>query len=600
MGLLDGFLSLGAKVNKTKGDGAEPQEGAAQSLLPELTLEMPDEDLLKLTKAWQKKWDESEVKKEWQAKAEDNERYWLGKHFSDVELQNHPLNDNAIFEALETFLPQATRRNPEPGVEGEDAEFADQVEKELIRLADDLKVRLKIKKAARHWSIYLLGVAKVGWSLVTDDITLKVIRPFRLILDPDGTVDEDGYTGQFIGELRTTQAAILAKQFPAKKDVISGLVQGKLGTDITYIEWWTTDYTCYTLKDELLGKQKNVHWNYDQQTTQEITDDFGEVTAEPMVLPGMNHFPAPRMPYVFLSIFNLGKSPVDDTSLIGQNLAQQDLINKRLRQIDKNADSQNNGMIVSLGKSGLTKEQATQVSEALRKGGVVAIPDGSVAEAIQRDAAPSLSADVYTQLVDTRTRLQDIFGTRGSTPSGIAKEDTVRGKIITRGLDTDRIGGGVTEYLEQFADDIFNWFVQLMYVYKGLQGAPVTVSVKEGSLLPKDNVTQANQAIELWSASALDPITLFEKLEYPNPQETAKKLFLWQNAPQMLFEGDPDIAMFQQMQAQQAQAQAAQTTQQQSTDQAGQQQLAQMNNDAKMQQIQAKAAGDLLKQVPTQ
>ena len=48
----------------------------------------------------------------------------------------------------------------------------------------------------------------------------------------------------------------------------------------------------------------------------------------------------------------------DETSLIGQNLASQDLVNKRLKQIDKNADSMNGGMVVSLERSGLTQQQA--------------------------------------------------------------------------------------------------------------------------------------------------------------------------------------------------------------------------------------------------
>ena len=67
---------------------------------------------------------------------------------------------------------------------------------------------------------------------------------------------------------------------------------------------------------------------------------------------------------------------------------------------------------------------------------------------------------------------------------------------------TDRIGGGLSEYLEQMADGIYNWFVQLLYVYderynRGdkTEKPEVRVSVKEGSLLPKDSTTIANQAM---------------------------------------------------------------------------------------------------------
>ena len=66
------------------------------------------------------------------------------------------------------------------------------------------------------------------------------------------------------------------------------------------------------------------------------------------------------------------------------------------------------------------------------------------------------------------------------------------------------------------------------------------VSVKEGSLIPKDDLTKRNEAIDLWSAGALDPITLFERLDDPNPYETAKKLFLWKTMPQLLFAEDQE------------------------------------------------------------
>src|SRR6185503_12476817 len=108
--------------------------------------------------------------------------------------------------------------------------------------------------------------------------------------------------------------------------------------------------------------------------------------------------------------------------------------------------------------------------------------------------------------------------------------------------DESRIGL-ISEYLEQVADEIFNWYVQLMYVYYdephtiavlGQQMATqyftlsqqdfignLTVSVKEGSLIPKDSLTKRNEAIELWGAGAIDPITLFERLEDPNPHQRA-------------------------------------------------------------------------------
>lgn len=574
---------------------------------------MPDSELIELTEKWEREWDNSEVKTEWEKKCKENEEYWLGKQFGKAELEQlRPLVDNLIFESLETFLPQATRRNPEPVVElasteqetPEALKFAQTVEKRLQDLADTLKLRLKVKKAARHWAIYLLGVAKVGWDVNRDDITVRVVRAKKLILDPNGTVDEDGYTGQYIGEVRELKASILAELAPKKRSLISEKVKGDMATKLKFHEWWTDEYMCWTLGKEVLLKCKNPHWNYDQKQTQTSVDEFGQETSQEVTVPGQNHFSTPRIPYLFLSIFNLGKQPVDDTSLISQNLSSQDLINKRLKQIDKNADKMNNGAVISGERSGLSKDQAGQVIEAIRKGGAVWIPSGSAQEAVYFPQTSPLPSDVFNQLGDTRTRLRDTFGTRGLSAAGMQEDRTVRGKIVTKGTDTDRIGGGITEYLEQFADDIYNWMVQLQYVYyedyQGVQKPKLVISVKEGTMLPKDSVSEANMAIELWSAGALDPVTLFEKLEYPNPKEAAKKLYLWQNAPQMLFQDDPEIQQLIAMQ-QQAEAQKQQMDMKREVASAKTALLNKhVDNEAKMQQLQAKQQGDLLNRVPTQ
>ena len=582
--ILDAFYSLGRKINKASGETTnETEQGVVSEKLPELKLDMENSALADLTQSWESIWNKSDVKAKWITQSEDNEKYWLGNHFNrpDGVTKNRPIADNAIFESLETYLPKITRRNPEPMValaqsevsENEQEtkakeEFTKDLQKELGDIADELKLRLKLKKSARHWAIYLVGAAKLGWDMNRDMPTVKIVRAKKLILDPDATVDEDGYTGEYIGEYRKLQAGIMIKMLEgigAEENavkLIKDLVKADFGTEIQFIEWWTDQYMCWTIGKEVLLKKKNPHWNYDSQTPGESeVDEYGnEQMGEPQDVVGVNHFPVPKIPFLLLSVFNLGKQPVDDTSLIGQNLSNQDRINKRGKQIDKAADGMNGGVVVSLARSGLTQQQAKGVTKALKDGGVVAIPDGTPDEAIKRMVSPGLPNDVYNDLVDTRRRLSDIFGTSGLSPSGVSKEKTVRGKYQVENMDTDRIGGGITEYLEQFADDIYNWFVQLLYVYDdkyvGIQTKPkVVISVKEGSLLPKDSTTLANQAIELAGAGKMSVIDLYKKLDYSNPEELAANVWLEVNAPEVLYQGDPRVV--QVIQQRQAEAEAA-------------------------------------------
>jgi hypothetical protein len=612
--LVDAFYSLSANVNKRRGDSpaAETAEGVIGARLPELELDLDDQKLVDLSNTWERNWNDSDVKSKWEAMGDENERYWVGDHYNRPELdKSRAIKDNAIFEGLETYLPQVTRRNPEAmvslasGIEQTqpNQDYAHALQLELGELADTLKLRLKLKGAARHWSIRGVGALKFGWDLDNDTPAIKNIRPPKLILDPEATTDEDGYTGERIGEHRKLPAwkiVALIEKDPKSKDsvdyITNELAHGDMATEIGFIEWWTADYMFWKLNSKVLLKRKNPHWNYDveapvapQQENQlpqaETPAQAPEATPElpqgapalPQLTPeqqapqpaqntkGINHFKTRKMPYLILSVFNLGKQPVDVTTNISQNLSNQDLINKRIKQIDKNADTANNGMVVSLERAGLTKDQASGVTKALRNGGVVAIPTGAPQEAIYKPPMSELPQYVYNQLVDTRNRVRDIWGTRGSSPAGTTAEKTVRGKIISQGQDTDRIGGGISEYLEQLGDDAYNWIVQLLYVYddrfveqwaNGLVPPKVKVSVKEGSLLPKDSTTIANQAISLAEAGKMAMIDMYKRLDYPNPEELAANVWLEVNAPDVLFANDPRIKQVMEMKAQQAQAAA--------------------------------------------
>lgn len=604
-GLLDGFLSLVKGTNTHKGSEDEEYEGVLSPQTDELELPMSDEELLQLTKGWENSWNNSEVKKTWEAVSDEVEKYWKGEQFFSLG-EDRPLQDNAIFEAAETFLPQSTRRNPEPVVTlgyreqrtPENEVIARTFKNRLAELADTLKLRLKMKRVARYWLVYLIGAAKVGWSDTIQDITVKVIRPKKLIFDPSATIDEDGYHGEYLGERRKLKASVMAKMIPKKQGLISKLVNSKMGTGLSFTEWWTDEYYCWTIGDEVLLKQKNPHWNYDQEeAVTETVDEYGQPVQTPVpAVRGINHFPTPRIPYVFLSVFNLGKQPIDDTGLIPQNLSTQDLINKRLRQIDKNADKMNGGLAVS--GDAFTKEQATQAGEALRKGGVIYVPTGNPNNVVAHHQQQGLPSDVFNQLQDTRIRLKDVFGVRGLTTAGIQSDKTVRGKILNKAVDTDRIGGGITEYLEQFADDVYNWFVQLMFVYypnlQGVQLPKLIISVKEGSLLPKDTASEAQQAMELAMAGKMSLVDLYKKLEDPNPEEKAANVWLEVNAPHILYQKDPRIMQAMQMMQQQAQQQQQMEAQNAEVKHGRAMEGKVLDHGSKMEQMSAKANSDHL------
>jgi len=566
-----GAEGLASRTNKLNENGEQSLQQGIGDLTPELKLSMDDSEIIALTTEWTRKYKEYE--RELTFKQDEVEKYYLGQTRHKV-LQSvnafpnskRPISDNLLFEALETFLPQATKQNPEPLVgtdeSDEGQELASNVKNMLVYQSDRQQLRLILKKMTRHWSMAFLGVVKIGWDAEANDIKTEAIRTQSLILDSGCTIDDTGrYTGEYIGQLIEKSASDIVALFPEKLSLIKKRVDGKMATKITYTEWWTKDKLFFTLGREVLGKFRNPHWNYDG--VEERLLETGET--EEFEVRGSNHFDLPQMPFVFLSVFNMGKHPHDDTSLMYQNLSNQDIINKRVFQIDKNADNMNNGIVLS--GDAFSKEQAKNANEALTAGDALWVPSGDIRGAYQRDQAPSLPGDIFNQLADMRGQLRGIFGITALTPGGIQQDRTVRGKILTKEVDASRIGGGITVYIEQAADQIFNWWIQMFYVYytephaasvlgdkKSAQtfeihnadlNRKLTVSVKEGALIPKDDMSQRSEAIELWGAGAIDPITLFEKLDFPDPIEKAKQLWQWQTDPASLFGEQPQQQMQQ-------------------------------------------------------
>jgi len=545
---VQGVMGLFSNVNKAK-KGLDEDDGDLL-IVPEFKSTMNDDDIRKLTAQWTSDYD-SYFTKEIKQKQKDNVNYWIGRQYNEFQTAGtkRPLVDNLLFEALETFLPIATRANPEANVFADGTPEGDKlartVQKALEYQAGRQNLRMKLKGTTRNWGLYLIGAVKIVWDSTENDMDTKVVLPTSLIFDPNAEIGVDGkYYGEFLGEKKKATARRLSKMFPNSASRIKEACQGNMGTRLQYVEWCTRTDVFYMLGDEVLGKFKNPHWNYSGKTMVRDPETNGETEVE---VEGQNHFAQPEIPYLFLSIFNLGRQPHDETSLMTQNIPLQDTVNKRYQQIDSNVDSQNNGIVLS-GKY-FTKEQAAEAATQLKRGNPLWVPEGDIRESYARDTAPALPSDVFQHLDDARNELRNIFGTSGSTPQGTESQKSVRGKILINQLDSSRIGGGVTEYIEKVACSLYNWYIQMMYVYYTEEHAfavvgakaqelmsikntdfhtKLVVTVKDGSLIPKDPLTKRNEAMDLWSANAIAPIPLFTMLDYPNPYESAKELVTWQ------------------------------------------------------------------------
>lgn len=544
-------------LNKTSGQPGSQEEGITGDQISELDLKLDEAELLDLAAAAEAKYApyESKIK----PRQEQNKVFVLGKqNQGDPSVADSPMAANMLFEAMETFLPAALSKNPEPVVWSDDSAEGENIAKNVKTMlqyhADVLVLRRKLNRMTRQWGVNFLGVLKHGLDPEIGDIKLETRDAKSFVFDPDGTIDEYGdYRGGILGERVKTTAGKLIKMFPKHAAYITVMCDGMMGTPVTYTDWWTDSFTFTTFKNRVLDKSKNPHFNY-QKTVKEIDEDGAIVdrVEEPW-----NHFARPKAPYTFLSVFSMGEHPHDDTGLIEQNIPQQRQISKRTSQIDVNLDRSNNS--IGLSGANFNEETGKQATNALREGRPIIIPTGGpVKDAIARFDAQGYPAAVFTQLETTKNDLRSIFGVQGITAQQPDEDQTARGMILNQQYDTTRIGGGIGDALEQVADNVFNWWVQLYCVYYDVDhyaailgqmkateyitfskkdlNRRLVVSVAPNSMKPKDEVTEMNLAQALYDKGVMDPKTLLTILDFPDPQKTAEQAVLWKLDPMLYAE----------------------------------------------------------------
>lgn len=562
---------VSSRVNRGRSTGGNLDEGPKGPQISDLELKMDDSELLHLAMEWKVLYTSYEGKIK--SKQQANKEYYVGSQkaqTSPYAYDDVPIASNYIFPALETFLAAAIAKNPDPVVWSDGSDegqvLADDTGTLLEYHADQLSLRPKLAQMVRQWSMSYLGVLKHGWKDYEvdgqkfGDITLE-LRPIEnFIFDVKGYVDVDGDFCGYLGERVRVTARELCEKFPKYKDYITLSVDGHMGTEVEYTDWWTDDYSFCTYMDQVLDKKKNPFFKYK----------------------GKNHFAKPKKPYTFLSVFSLQTQPHDLTSLIEQNIPNQNLISKEVHQIDYNISRSNNSTAFSA--NNFNEQTAKQATQAWIKGHNVLVPPGvPINEAIVNYDIQSLPDSFFKFLESNIQTLNLSFGTQGLTPTDQNEDTTARGMILNQQRDNSRIGGAINERIEQVAKNVFNWWVQEYHVFydvkhsgsvmgilKGIEyvelsaasfDRQVVVTVAPDSMKPKDEITAMNQAQTLWDAGALGLKTFLKLQKVSDSDEAAEDAIVWKmgvmpylqlNFPQlaqklqMMQQGQPEAGAVQQ------------------------------------------------------
>lgn len=581
---------VGNKTNKILNESGASPEGVESEKYDILEVSMSDEELLKLRDEYEKRYAPYEGKLK--PRVDKIRNSYLGKTQSGVWLYDtdNPISANLQFEAMETFLAAALSKNPEPVVYADNTPEGNAVStaiKTMLQFhADQLVIRRKLAFMVRQWATDLLGVLKPGWNGRINDVAMDNRKVRDYVFDPDGYVDAYGDFSSWYGERITTTAEKLVDLFPKYKAYIETMVESKMGTEVVYTEWWPNDEYCfYSFKEKILDKHKNQYFKYPEPATDQMGEPIVDpVTQEPQMTTPRNHFAYPKKPGIFLSVFSLQEHPHDITSLVEQNIPQQNSITRIDDQIDYNIAASNNGYAFS--EDNFNQETGKQASNARRKGNPILVPSGGpIDRAILPLPAQEVPSALFNKLEVTKADLRTSWGIQGITATPQDEDQTARGMILNQSHDTSRIGGGIGDAIEQVADNAFNWLVQLYYVFyddphfAAIMGnakaveyiqlssqdldRQLVVSVSPDSMKPKDEVTQMNLAQALFDKGAIGPKILLKMLDFPDPDTSAADGVLYRLDPATYFKINfpEEFAKMQQAQMEQASLQMQQQAQ---------------------------------------
>lgn len=484
------------------------------------------------------------------------DRHMVAPHNSDSVY-------NRIFEAIETVIPIITGGAHQfismPAEENDiSMARAQRVQKVLNKKYEDLEIRRKLENVSRDMMLKRFGVLEYGWDIDTDDIGVWVRDP-RTILIPKYRVDPHDLP--YVIKLAEFDEEDFQKFFPdAKTEELKKGTSIEIGKGNNEVDdkmyqvlvVYTDEYWVWKHGDTILKQMKNPFYDWDGVEVEEIeTEQNGKIKTYTQIIYS-NHLARPEKPFVFFTPFTTGDAPVANTCLAEIAAPIQDDINVSKRQILDNLRRMGNGQVY-IDTDALPQEVVDAITN---EPGLILMGKNLASEnRIRREPAVQIPASHFNNLVDSIQAFDNVFGTHGAL-RGDSQSETLGGQILDRNQNLSRVEQ-LTRELNRGVSRLVQGFVQMMKMYYtdekafqilGKDGAVefikfisddiedgVVIQTKSGTPPVLDPVGRYNQAIQLWQLNALDPETLFERLEFADPQLTAQKLAAWK-AGQLVFE----------------------------------------------------------------
>ena len=514
------------------------------------------EELLKTFEAWMK---DSQTYHDYLLTFQkQTEQYYRGNQterdaIAARQSANSDTVENRVFEAVETIVPIVTSKAHQfivlPGSEAETSvDRANNLQKVLSRKYETIEMQRKLEEITRQILLYRFGVMKWEWSYEKDDVDVKVVDP-RLMMVPRMRLDPHDLPYKI--EIQEYSKKEMQEFWP---DYDIGTLSTEESIDVgstgiqrrkcyRVYEVWTPEMVAWFCSKQLLENKANPYFDFKGEQKSYIKKTAkGSKIAKKTVF--ANIFDRPTDPYVFFTTYNVGDEPFGSISLVEVALSIQDAINVQKRKIIDNLRKMGNGQVY-LDADAMSKEESDNITDEV---GLIIRGEGLASQGkMKRDPGVPLPNAHFSNLTHSESVFDNVMGVHSAT-RGSAKSGTLGQDILSRQQDFTRVDL-ITRVLNRGVSRVAMGLVQMMKMYYtetqvvkilGEESAVefvrlnrddiedyIEIIVKSGDNLPLDKISLRTEAVQLWQLGALDPMTLFERLEFENPAKAAERLMAW-------------------------------------------------------------------------
>lgn len=483
-------------------------------------------------------------------RSKTNNNFWAGNQVDDSAIDKRyqmAHTNNVIYPDLENRIMLAAGRTPDiiilpPDRDQKNVEAARSLQAVMRERIDSSTIKRLIKDGLRNLHTDFIGIIKPRWNPLTKDFTFELLLSEDVYFGKGSKVPHDAYTidgSDIVMQWVEEPVKVVMAKFPAKaQQLMQALAtvnkdKNKLPSHIRYLEVHFTWYdeqgapiegVCWRYQNIILDKMRQPYYNYNGDN---------------------NFFDRPHKPFILFSYQNRGRSVYDTTTTVEQSVPLNRIINKRSRQITEINDR----AVPKLAFKGnaINAEMARNISTSPKEAIVLTSDLDDINKAMALIPSQPANRMLFEDLLYMTGRVDTLMATHGTTrgetndASGISKQISREGDLVTSDDLVDIV-------VERVVYEMTCWGIQFMRLFYDDDRDPVRLSDNDGAgdvvSLSRDTIntkievvvrasttdkqTRRANALQLLQAKSIDPYTLFEDLDVPNPKERLKRLLAFQ------------------------------------------------------------------------